>query len=157
MSLEAGSKYYKYYVKERPAEILKGVLGDHTYVCIKKKKYKKNKTVRNYGCFTVFGGTSGGKTYRTYKVRKNYWSKRMKDASIKTTKVWECGKKHWTGVYGIALCHQTTNRMLYALPGHPTLGRGINGYYYGPIQSRWTKGKYGKFGWNACRKATYGW
>lgn len=164
ISVDAHSKkYYKYYLKARPAEILWGKLGDHTYVCIKKKKKKhhKYKTIHNFGCHTVFGGIySDARTVQTWKVRSNSWSKRMKNASIKTTKpsTHECYKYTWTGIYGNSvICHQTANRMLYAIPGHPTLDGRINGYYDGFVQSRWTFGKYGTFGWSACRKATYGW
>ena len=161
ISVDASSKYYKYYLKARPADILWGRVGDHTYVCIKKKKKKhhKYKTIRNYGCHTVFGEIySDARTVQTWKVKKNSWSKRMKDASIKVTKAWQCDKYRSHGRYGLSVvCHQTANRMLYAVPGHPTLDGRINGYYNLPVQSRWQYGKYGKFGWSACRKATYGW
>ncbi len=166
---DAGSKqYYQYYVKARPANLAEGVpvvnhtgkwLGDHAYIVIKKKKKKhgKYKTIRNYHIKAAVGGTSGGSTRYKWRVRKNSKSKRLKDAAKKTQEIRECTQGPGNYYAINVVCHQHANRALYALPGHPTIGRKVRGYKDGLNSKRLYK-KYGNSprAWSRCYWKTYG-
>ena len=135
---------YKYYLKNRPAYLF-GRLGDHTYFCVK----ERGKNNIDYGCHNMYGISSGGKSAHVWTVYKTKNSKLI-EASIATQRVWQCRQFFPFHV----LCHQVTNRGLYAIPTHPTVGWYARGYYNG-IGSYYLLGAYGKH-WDFCKRATYG-
>ena len=155
----AGSKYYEYKLKARPAELyiykwnIGRFLGDHTYVCIKKKRKKsgKLKTVRNYGCHNQFGGNTGGSTRQRMLVKKTSYTEHRKDSAQKIRYEGACKMVYgWHG-----LCHQEANRVLYgARKAHAGFGRNIHGYLNGRTYSYYQYGRYGK-GWWSCKFYAY--
>ncbi len=166
-SFAKSKKYYQYKLKAAPAQMWYfGKVGDHTYVCIKKKKKKhgKYKTIKNYGCFARAGGTSGGSTRGKWYVRASGYTKARKNSAIITNKKRVNGHYNWacTMVYGIeGVCHQYTKRILYALlKGDLLYNRSVFGYreYERQWWSRKSRGRYGPYGidWPMCRKFAYG-
>ena len=160
----ACSKYYEYKLKARPAELyiykwnIGRFLGDHTYVCIKKKRKKsgKLKTVRNYGCHNQFGGNTGGSTRQRMLVKKTSYTEHRKDSAQKIHYADACKMVYgWHG-----LCHQDSSRMLYSVAGDSwdPLSSRVFGYnwraYRGGVRSLPAFGRFG-FGWVRCLTATY--
>ncbi len=129
--------------------------GDHTYVCIKKRKKKHGRlrTIRNYGCHNQphFGNPWGGSERGRWLVRKSKSTKKAKDGALKVTHKWYCRM-----IYGVAgLCHQEANRVLYgARKAHAGFGRNIHGYLNGRTYSYYQYGRYGK-GWWSCKFYAY--
>ncbi len=150
-ALAKSKKYYEFKLKAMPANILWGKTGDHTYVCIKKlkKKHGRYKTVRNYGCRSNTGRSSGGSTRGRWIVKGNS-GKHGKNGALCTRKHEACVIKLWKN-YGIdGVCHQEANRMLHG-------GRGILVNVYGDNEGLHTYRYFGSHGrhWNTCRSACY--
>ena len=152
----AKSQYYVYYVKSKPANGSLKYIGHHTYSCIKKKKGKHGRTIRNYHCFDQFHDSHGGKTRRKYYIKKSSKSKKLKKGAKCTITHPECNlasPRHYAK-YGT--CHQAANRFLYGAGSHAEIPWYIYGYKaYSTVFSTYrVYGKYG-FGWDKCKRACY--
>ena len=133
-----------------------GFVGDHAYVCLKRKRRKHHKlrTIRNYGCYSQgTWGTSGGHTTARYLVKKTSKSKRRKKGAICTSRNEACSLAGFGNYLKKGVCHQAANRFLYGAHYGAHIGNNTRGYRSG-FNSYSRYGLYGK-NWNACRRACY--
>ena len=154
--VNASKKYYEYKAKARPANGVMGRIGDHAYVCVKKKKKKHGhmRTIRNYGCYSQgTWGTSRGHTTARYFVKKTSKSKkRFKGAKCTAVKK-ACSLVGFPRYLNWGVCHQAANRFLYGANKYAIIGSRTRGFMNGFNSYR----KYGAYGkhWDTCKRACY--